>query len=146
METNRVMKKKTGITASAFDLLHAGHILMLQEAKTVCDHLVVALQTDPTIDRPSKNKPIQTIEERFVQLSGCKFVDDIITYNTEAELEAIFRNLDVDVRIIGEEYKDKEFTAKDICIERGIEIYYNSRKHSYSTTELRKRILQHESL
>jgi len=140
------MKKKTGITASAFDLLHAGHILMLQEAKTVCDHLVVALQTDPTIDRPSKNKPIQTIEERFVQLSGCKFVDDIITYNTEAELEAIFRNLDVDVRIIGEEYKDKEFTAKDICIERGIEIYYNSRKHSYSTTELRKRILQHESL
>jgi len=140
------MKKKTGITASAFDLLHAGHILMLQEAKTVCDHLVVALQTDPTIDRPSKNKPIQTIEERFVQLSGCKYVDDIITYNTEAELEAIFRNLDVDVRIIGEEYKDKEFTAKDICIERGIEIYYNSRKHSYSTTELRKRILQHESL
>jgi glycerol-3-phosphate cytidylyltransferase len=146
METNRVMKKKTGITASAFDLLHAGHILMLQEAKTVCDHLVVALQTDPTIDRPSKNKPIQTIEERFVQLSGCKFVDDIITYNTEAELEAIFRNLDVDVRIIGEEYKTKEFTAKDICIERGIEIYYNSRKHSYSTTELRKRILQYESL
>ena len=140
------MKKKTGITASAFDLLHAGHILMLQEAKTVCDHLVVALQTDPTIDRPSKNKPIQTIEERFVQLSGCKYVDDIITYNTEAELEAIFRNLDVDVRIIGEEYKTKEFTAKDICNERGIEIYYNSRKHSYSTTELRKRILQHESL
>ena len=125
-----------GITAGAFDLLHAGHVSMLQEAKTVCDHLTVALQIDPSIDRPDKNKPIQNIIERQLQLKAIKWVDDVIVYNRERELRDLFVVLPIDVRIIGEEYKDKEFTAKDICEKRDIQIYYNSRQHNFSSSEL----------
>jgi glycerol-3-phosphate cytidylyltransferase len=131
---------KVGITFSTFDLLHAGHILMLEEAKTQCDWLVVALQSDPTVDRPEKNKPIQTMYERYIQLKGCRYVDEIVPYTTEEEVRLILESRPFDVRIIGEDYKDIDFTGKDICDERGIRIYYNSRQHHLSSSELRKRI------
>ena len=133
MSSNRV-----GITASCFDLFHAGHVLMLQEAKEQCDRLVVALQTDPTIDRPEKNKPVQSVFERWVQLEGCKYVDQIIPYSTEEDLLNLLSSqmTRIDVRIIGEEYKDKEFTGKYL----DMEIYYNSRRHNFSTTNLRKKL------
>ena len=132
--------KKVGITASAFDLFHAGHIVMLKECKKVCDYLIVALQTDPTIDRSKeKNKPAQSIVERQVQVGACRYVDEIIVYETEQELEEILSLLDIDVRIIGADWKDKEYTGKKICEERGIEIYFNERHHKFSTTELRRR-------
>ena len=132
---------RVGITASAFDLLHAGHILMLKEAREHCKYLIVALQTDPTIDRPNtKNKPIQSLEERMIQLSAVKYVDEVVIYSTEQELLDLFRTLPIDVRIIGADYYDKDFTGKQYCLDAGIEIIYNSRNHSYSTTELRKRI------
>jgi glycerol-3-phosphate cytidylyltransferase len=133
-------KLKTGITCSTFDLLHAGHILMLEEAKENCDYLIAALQLDPTLDRPEKNKPSQSILERYIQLKGCKFVDEIIPYSSEKDLEEIFSTLKLDVRIIGSDYIDKNFTAKDICERRGIKIYYNSRDHAYSSSDLKKRI------
>jgi glycerol-3-phosphate cytidylyltransferase len=133
-------KKIIGITCSCFDLLHAGHIKMLEDAKAQCNYLIAALQTDPTIDRPEKNKPIQTVVERYIQLKGCKYVDEIVPYQTEKDLEDIFLSFDLDVRIIGEEYRNKEFTAKHICIQRGIKIYYNLRQHKFSSTELRERL------
>lgn len=133
-----------GFTCSTFDLLHAGHILMLAEAKSVCDHLIVGLQSDPSIDRPGKNKPVQSIVERFVQLSAVKFVDEIVVYNTEKDLEDLLMFLPISVRIIGEEYKDKEYTGKQICIDRGINMYFNSRNHRFSSTELRQRAYQSE--
>lgn len=133
-------KLKVGFTCSAFDLCHAGHISMLEEAKSHCDWLIVGLQNDPTFDRPNKNKPIQTIVERFVQVSAVKFVDEVIPYNTEKDLEDILGLLPIDIRILGDEYKDKNFTGKDICIKRGIEIFFNGREHNFSTSELRKRI------
>lgn len=138
-EMNR-NKKTIGITCSSFDLLHAGHIKMLEDAKNQCDYLVAALQVDPTLDRPDKNKPIQTIVERYIQLNGCKYVDEVVPYHTEKDLEDIFLSFNIDVRIIGEEYKDKDFTAKDICLNKGIKIYYNSRHHKFSSTELRTRL------
>ena len=130
---------KVGITASCFDLFHAGHVLMLQEAKDHCDYLIVALQTDPTIDRPEKNKPIQSVYERFVQVSACHYVDEIIPYSTEEDLLNLLsaQMTRIDVRIIGEEYKDKDFTGKYL----DMEIYYNKRRHNYSSTDLRKRIM-----
>ncbi len=128
-----------GITAGAFDLLHAGHVSMLEEAKTICDHLTVALQIDPSIDRPEKNKPIQSIVERQIQLKAIKYVDDVIVYSRERDLEDIFVVMPINVRIIGEEYKGKYFTAHDICKRRNIEIYYNTRQHSFSSSELRSR-------
>jgi glycerol-3-phosphate cytidylyltransferase len=134
------MKKTIGITCSTFDLLHTGHILMLEECKKYCDYLICALQNDPTIDRETKNKPVQSLVERFIQLDAVKYVDKIIPYNTESELEEIFKSLDIDVRIIGSDYFNKEFTAKQICIDRGIKIVYNKRDHDYSTTSLRKKI------
>lgn len=134
------MKSKIGITCSSFDLFHAGHVKMLEEAKEHCDFLIVALQTDPTIDRPEKNKPKQSIVERYIQVEACKHVDQIIPYTTEKDLEDIFLSFRLDVRIIGEEYKDKHFTAKDICKDRGIEIIYNNRAHDWSSSELRNRI------
>lgn len=130
---------KKGITAGAFDLLHAGHIAMLEEAKTVCDHLLVAIQLDPSTDRPEKNKPIQSIVERQIQIKAIKWVDDIIVYHREQELRDILYTLPLDVRIIGSEYVDEYFTGKAICEEMGIEVYYNSRKHQFSSSELRKR-------
>ena len=127
---------RIGITASCFDLFHAGHVLMLQEAKMQCDRLVVALQTDPTIDRPEKNKPVQSVFERWVQVEACKHVDHIIPYATEQDLLNILNSYMWDVRIIGEDYYGKEFTGSDL----GIEVYYNTRQHDFSTSELRKRI------
>lgn len=131
---------KIGITCSSFDLLHAGHIKMLEEAKQHCDFLICALQTDPTIDRPEKNQPIQSIVERWVQLDACKYVDQIVPYATEKDLEDIFLSFDIDVRIIGEEYRESYFTAKDICETKGIKLIYNSRLHNWSSSELRNRI------
>lgn len=128
-----------GITAGAFDLLHAGHVAMLQEAKTVCDHLTVAIQIDPSIDREYKNQPIQSIVERQIQVKAIKYVDEIIVYNRECELEDILRTLPFDIRIIGEEYRDKDFTGKQICKDRFITVYYNSRGHDFSSSELRGR-------
>ena len=131
---------KVGITCSCFDLFHAGHVKMLQEAKSQCDYLIVALQTDPTIDRPSKNKPIQSLVERYIQVKACKYVDEIVPYQTEVELEEIFRSFQINIRIIGDDYRGREFTAKDICASRGIDIYYNKRHHNFSSTELKNRI------
>ena len=133
---------RIGITCSTFDLLHAGHIVMLEEAKRHCDYLIAALQVDPTLDRKTKNPPVQSIVERQIQLAGVKFVDEIVVYNTEDDLEDLFLTLPLDVRIIGDEYKDKEFTAKRICYKRKIEIVYNKRDHSFSSTDLRKRTSQ----
>ena len=129
-----------GITCGAFDLLHAGHVVMFEEAKQKCEHLLVAIQTDPSVDRPNKNKPVQSIVERQLQVKAVKWVDDTIVYNTEKELEDILNTLPIDVRIIGEEYKDKWFTGKEICKVRGISVYYNKRKHNFSTTELRNKV------
>lgn len=131
--------KIRGITCGTFDLLHAGHVAMLQEAKTECDHLTVALQIDPSLDRPGKNKPIQNIIERQLQVKAIKWVDDVIVYGRESELRDLFVVLPIDVRIIGEEYKSRDFTAKDVCAKRGIKIYYNSRQHLFSSSELRNR-------
>jgi glycerol-3-phosphate cytidylyltransferase len=129
---------KTGITFSTFDLLHAGHILMLKEAKEQCDYLICGLQTDPTIDRPdTKNKPIQSIVERYIQLSAVEYVDEVIVYQTEKDLIDILKCFPIDIRIIGEEYRGTEFTGKS---NSSIEIYYNERSHDFSTTELRNRI------
>jgi glycerol-3-phosphate cytidylyltransferase len=131
---------KIGFTCSTFDLLHAGHILMLQEAKHHCDKLIVGLQTDPTIDRPdTKNKPVQSIVERQIQLDAVQCVDYIYIYETEKDLMDLLTILNIDIRFVGEEYKDKDFTGKQYCIDNQIEIFYNSRKHRFSTTELRKR-------
>ena len=127
---------RIGFSCSTFDLLHAGHIVMLEEAKRHCDHLIVGLQNDPTLDRPEKNKPVQSIVERQLQLAAVKYVDEIIVYNTEADLVDILLSLPIDVRVIGEEYRDIEFTGKELPIE----IIYNSRKHSFSSTTLRNRV------
>lgn len=135
---------KTGITASTFDLLHAGHVQMLREAKDQCDYLICALQIDPSIDRAEKNPPVQTVVERFIQLSAISYVDEIIPYATEKDLEDILNMYDIDVRIIGEEYKKKTFTGRAICSKRGIEIYYNKRDHRFSSSDLRKRVSDRE--
>ena len=131
-----------GITFSSFDLFHSGHVAMLKEAKANCDHLIVGVQTDPTIDRPDKNKPIQSVFERYVQLEGCKYIDQIVPYATEKEIEDILLTYKIDKRFIGEEYKTKEFTGKQLCVDKDIELYYNKRQHSFSTTNLRTRIVE----
>ena len=131
---------KVGITASTFDLLHAGHVVMLREAKNHCDYLICALQVDPSIDRPEKNKPVQTLVERWSQLEGVKYVDEIIPYQTEQDCEDILSTLPINIRIIGEEYKTKPFTGSDICKKRNIEVYFNKREHRFSSTDLRERI------
>jgi len=132
---------KIGFTASTFDLLHAGHIVMLKEAKSQCDYLIVGLQTDPTIDRPdTKNKPIQSLFERYVQLKACSYVDEIVPYSTEKELVDILQTYHIDVRIIGEEYKEINFTGKELVYD----IFYNKRRHSFSTTELRNRVVEND--
>ena len=131
-----------GFTCSTFDLLHAGHILMLEECKKHCDWLIVGLQTDPTIDRPdTKNKPAQTIVERFIQLRACAPVDEIIPYSTEQDLMDLLAALPINIRFIGEEYMNKDFTGKQYCMDNNIGIYYNSRKHRFSTTDLRRRAM-----
>ena len=131
---------KVGFTASSFDLFHSGHVAMLKEARSNCDYMIVGLQTDPTLDRPDKNKPIQSVFERYVQLEGCKYIDEIIPYATEQDLQDILLTYKIDIRFIGEEYKDKDFTGKQLCVDKNIKMHYNKRQHSFSTSELRKRI------
>ena len=135
------MTKITGFTAGAFDLLHAGHVLMLEEASSRCDYLLVGLQTDPSVDRPTKNAPVQSLEERLIQLKAVRYVDEVVIYETEADLLLLLEKHDINVRVIGADYIGKDFTGKDLCINKGIEIYHNSRSHSYSTTELRQRVI-----
>ncbi len=131
---------RIGITCSTFDLLHAGHIAMLREAKSQCDYLIVALQVDPTLDRQEKNKPIQSIVERQAQIAAVKYVDEVLVYSTESDLLDIMNMYPIDVRILGEEYRTRDFTGKDECRNRGIELYFNKRDHRFSTTDLRKRV------
>ncbi len=142
---DEMVGRPVAFTCSTFDLLHAGHILMLAECKQICDYLIVGLQTDPTIDRPEvKNRPVQSIVERYVQLSAVKFVDEIIVYDTEKDLEDMLMFLPITMRICGEEYKEKHLTGRDICDNRGIKTYYNSRTHRFSSSELRQRTYQSE--
>ncbi|SEH57540.1 glycerol-3-phosphate cytidylyltransferase [Paenimyroides aquimaris] len=136
---------KIGITFSAFDLLHAGHIKMLEEAKRQCDYLICGLQTDPTLDRPEKNRPVQSVVERYIQLKACTFVDEVVPYATEQDLEDILRSFKIDVRILGDEYKDKNFTGRTYCEEKGIELYYNTRDHRFSSSGLRKEVAEKEN-
>lgn len=133
---------RIGFTCSTFDLLHAGHVTMLREAKDQCDYLIVGLQTDPSVDRPEKNAPVQTVVERYTQLNGIKYVDEIIPYNSEKDLEDILTMYTIHVRILGEEYKDKTFTGRATCAKRGIELYFNKRDHRFSSSDLRERVTQ----
>lgn len=131
---------RRGLTAGAFDLLHAGHILMLQEAHSACDYLIVGLQTDPSLDREHKNKPVQSLDERLIQLRAVKYVDEVVIYETEADLQHLTETLDLDVRIIGLDHYGENWTGKEWCEQNGIHIYYNSRAHGFSSTELRQRV------
>jgi len=136
---------KVGLTASTFDLLHSGHIEMLRESKSVCDYLICGLQIDPSIDRPEKNKPVQTVVERYTQLSAVKFVDEIIPYLYESDLEDILQMRDIHVRVLGEEYRNKDFTGRDICKARDIELHFNKRDHRFSSSGLRQRVKERDN-
>ena len=140
------MFMKVGITFSSFDLFHAGHVKMLEEAKEQCDYLICGLQTDPTLDRPEKNRPIQSVVERYIQLKGCVFVNEIVPYATEQDLEDILRSFKIDVRIIGDEYANKQFTGRQYCEEKGIALFYNKREHRFSSSSLRKEVQEKENL
>lgn len=131
---------KTGITFGAFDLCHAGHVLMFAECKEKCDYLIVGLQVDPSIERANKNTPVQSLYERFIQLQAIKHIDEIIPYAYESEILEILRTRDINIRFVGNDYVDRDFTGKDYCNEKSIDICYNSRNHKFSTTELRGRI------
>ena len=131
---------KKGITFGAFDLFHAGHVLMLQEARTVCDYLIVCIQTDPSIDRESKNSPIQSLIEREIQITACKYVDEVMVYTTETDLMEILDSVDWDVRVLGDEYQDKDFTGRDKYLNK---CYFNKRPHTFSSSELRQRVADH---
>ena len=132
---------KIGFNCSSCDLFHAGHVTMMKMEKQLCDYLIVALQVDPTIDRPGvKNKPVQSVYERYVQLQGCKYVDEILVYETEADLLNLLQTQNIDVRFLSEEYKDRDFTGKQYCIDNGIELFFHLRRHQYSSTELRNRV------
>jgi len=133
---------KVGFTCSTFDLLHAGHVQMLREAKEHCDYLICGLQMDPSVDRPDKNAPIQTVVERYTQLKAVSYVDEIVPYSTEKDLEDILTMYHIDVRILGEEYRDKTFTGRAICAKRGIELYFNKRDHRFSSSDLRARVAE----
>ena len=133
---------RIGFTCSTFDLLHAGHVMMLREAKAQCDYLICGLQVDPSVDRPEKNSPIQSIVEREAQLAAIKYVDEVIIYCTEDDLCDIINMYPIDIRILGEEYRDRDFTGKDECKKRGIQLYFNKRDHRFSSTDLRKRICE----
>ncbi len=135
--------EKTGITFGAFDLFHAGHVLMLQEAKTVCDHLVVCIQSDPSIDRVEKNRPVQSIVERQIQVAACRYVDETLVYDTEAHVLEILKCLHWDVRILGNEYREKHFTGREETLER---CYFNKRPHPFSSSELRSRVVSRSDL
>ena len=135
---------KVGFTCSTFDLMHAGHVSMLQEAKTQCDYLICGLQNDPTLDRATKNKPVQTIVERQMQLKRSRYVDEVWVYNTEKDLEDLLLTLPINVRILGVEYEGKEFTGREICHKRNIDLFFNRRDHSFSSSSLRKRVYEAE--
>ena len=136
---------KIGFNCSSCDLFHAGHVTMMKMEKQLCDYLIVALQVDPTIDRPGvKNKPVQSVYERYVQLQGCKYVDEILVYETEADLLNLLQTQNIDVRFLSEEYKDRDFTGKQYCIDNGIELFFHLRRHQYSSTELRNRVYEME--
>ena len=128
---------KKGITFGAFDLFHAGHVLMLKEAKSICDYLIVCIQSDPSLDRDEKNKPVQSVIEREIQVSACTYVDEVIIYDYEEEVLQIIETVDWDVRILGEEYRDKEFTGRDQTLDK---CYFNKRPHNFSSSELRERV------
>jgi glycerol-3-phosphate cytidylyltransferase len=136
---------KVGFTASTFDLLHAGHVQMLREAKDQCDYLICGLQVDPSVDRAEKNAPIQTVVERYTQLKAVSYVDEIIPYGTEQDLEDILTMYNIHVRILGEEYRDKDFTGKDICRRRDIDLHFNKRDHRFSSSDLRKRVSERQN-
>ena len=139
--------KRVGITFSTFDMLHAGHIAMLSEAKNHCDYLIAGLQTDPTIDRPeTKNRPVQSIVERQIQLAACRYVDEVVVYQTEQDLVDLLLILPLDVRILGVEYANKDFTGKKECWDRNIELVFNGRDHSFSSSSLRRRVAAAESM
>ena len=136
---------KIGFNCSSCDLFHAGHVTMMKMEKQLCDYLIVALQVDPTINRPGvKNKPDQSVYERYVQLQGCKYVDEILVYETEADLLNLLQTQNIDVRFLSEEYKDRDFTGKQYCIDNGIELFFHLRRHQYSSTELRNRVYEME--
>ena len=138
--------KRVGITFSTFDMLHAGHIAMLSEAKNHCDYLIAGLQTDPTIDRPeTKNRPVQSVVERQIQLAACRYVDEVVVYQTEQDLVDLLLILPIDVRILGVEYEHKEFSGKWEGEARGIELVFNGRDHSFSSSSLRKRVAAAET-
>lgn len=138
--------KRIGITFSTFDMLHAGHIAMLSEAKNHCDYLIAGLQTDPTIDRPdTKNRPVQSIVERQIQLAACRYVDEVVVYATEQDLRDLLLILPVDVRVLGVEYQGTDFSGREECTKRGIEIVFNGRDHSFSSSSLRKRVAEAHS-
>tara|TARA_Y100000287_G_C14113120_1_gene301143 strand:+ start:117 stop:611 length:495 start_codon:yes stop_codon:yes gene_type:complete len=138
---------KIGFQCSSFDLFHAGHVTMLKMEKELCDYLKVALQVDPTIDRPGiKNKPVQSIYERYVQLQACKYVDEILVYETELDLLNMIKTQTIDIRFLSEEYKDVDVTGKQYCIDNGIEIHYHLRRHTYSSTEIRNRVYEFEKV
>jgi len=137
---------KVGITFSSFDLFHAGHVKMLEDAKEQCDYLICGLQTDPTLDRPEKNRPIQSVVERYIQLKGCKYVDEIVPYATEQDLEDILRSFNVDVRVIGDEYASKQFTGRKYCEQKGVALFYNKREHRFSSSSLRKEVQEKENV
>ncbi len=128
---------KKGITFGAFDLFHAGHVLMLKEAKSICDYLIVCIQSDPSLDRVEKNKPIQSVMEREIQVSACTYVDEVIIYDSEEDVLKIIETIDWDVRILGEEYRDKEFTGRDQTLDK---CYFNKRPHDFSSSQLRERV------
>jgi len=137
---------KIGITFSTFDLFHAGHVAMLAEAKNHCDYLIAGLQTDPTLDRPdTKNPPVQSVVERQIQLAACRYVDEVVVYQTEQDLVDILLTLPIDVRILGVEYADKHFTGAEECNNRRIELVYNKRDHSFSSSSLRRRVAAAEA-
>jgi glycerol-3-phosphate cytidylyltransferase len=136
---------KAGITFGAFDLCHAGHNLMFGECKQNCDYLIVGLQADPSIERQEKNKPVQSMFERYVQLNSCRYIDEIVPYVYESEIEEILRSVKPYVRFIGADYHGRDFTAKQYCLDNNIELYFNNRDHGFSTTELRRRISAHTS-
>jgi glycerol-3-phosphate cytidylyltransferase len=143
----KLQGKKIGITFSTFDMLHAGHVAMLSEAKNHCDYLICGLQTDPTIDRPdTKNKPIQSIVERQIQLAACRYVDEVVVYQTEQDLIDLLLILPLDVRILGTEYEDKNFTGRNEGAGRGVQVIFNQRDHSFSSSSLRKRVAEAEQL
>ena len=138
-------RQRVGFTASTFDLLHAGHVMMLREAKNQCDYLICGLQIDPSVDRPKKNSPIQTIVERYTQLSAIKYVDEVVVYSTEQDLLDILEMYKIDVRILGDEYKDKDFTGREVCDKLDIDLYFNNRDHRFSSSNLRQSVVWAES-